>query len=125
MRFIADSHVFRCMKHELDALRPKSAAPPGQWLSSVPGETEAERNLRMQWFRDAKFGMFVHWGLFAVPGGYHRDQHVAGRNVPPFSEWLMFTWRPAPKFLTKSDNPVLFVVTLGATSVLGRSAELS
>ena len=33
-------------------------------LSAVPQlhETEAERDERMQWFRDAKFGMFVHWG---------------------------------------------------------------
>ena len=21
-----------------------------------------------QWFKDAKFGIFIHWGLFSVPG---------------------------------------------------------
>jgi alpha-L-fucosidase len=25
-------------------------------------ETPEQRESRMQWFRDAKFGMFVHWG---------------------------------------------------------------
>ena len=37
-------------------------------LSAVPQihETEAERDERMQWFRDAKFGMFVHWGPCSV-----------------------------------------------------------
>ena len=37
-------------------------------LSAVPQihQTEAERDERMQWFRDAKFGMFVHWGPCSV-----------------------------------------------------------
>ncbi len=25
---------------------------------------------RLQWFRDAAFGMFVHWGIYAVPAGH-------------------------------------------------------
>ncbi len=32
-------------------------------------ETKAEKNIRMQWWRDARFGMFIHWGLYAVPAG--------------------------------------------------------
>lgn len=32
-------------------------------------ETIAEKNSRMQWWRDARFGMFIHWGLYAVPAG--------------------------------------------------------
>ena len=24
---------------------------------------------RMQWWRDARFGMFIHWGIYAVPAG--------------------------------------------------------
>ncbi len=37
-------------------------------LSNVPQlhETVAERDARMQWFRDAKFGMFIHWGPCSV-----------------------------------------------------------
>jgi len=37
-------------------------------LSKVPQihETEARRDERMQWFRDAKFGMFIHWGPCSV-----------------------------------------------------------
>lgn len=30
-------------------------------------ETRAERDARMKWWRDARFGMFIHWGLYAVP----------------------------------------------------------
>ena len=32
-------------------------------------ETKAEKDIRMQWWRDARFGMFIHWGLYAVPAG--------------------------------------------------------
>ncbi len=37
-------------------------------LSAVPQihETAAQRDARMQWFRDAKFGMFIHWGPCSV-----------------------------------------------------------
>jgi len=37
-------------------------------LSKVPQlhETQEQRDERMQWFRDAKFGMFIHWGPCAV-----------------------------------------------------------
>ncbi|MDR0641635.1 MAG: alpha-L-fucosidase, partial [Treponema sp.] len=26
-----------------------------------------ERTRRTAWFRDARFGMFIHWGLYAIP----------------------------------------------------------
>ena len=30
-------------------------------------ETQAERDQRMAWWREARFGMFIHWGLYALP----------------------------------------------------------
>ncbi len=52
---------------------------------SVPGEeTTEQHNARMQWWREAKFGMFIHWGVYAVPAGtYH------GQQVPKLGEWIM------------------------------------
>lgn len=37
-------------------------------LSYVPqiNETQQEREERMQWFRDAKFGLFIHWGPSSI-----------------------------------------------------------
>jgi alpha-L-fucosidase len=32
-------------------------------------ETPAERDARMQWWREARFGLFIHWGLYAIPAG--------------------------------------------------------
>jgi len=40
-------------------------------------ETEAQRNQRMAWWRDARFGMFIHWGLYALPA---RHEWVRNRE---------------------------------------------
>ena len=32
-------------------------------------ETPQRRDARMHWFREARFGMFIHWGLYAIPAG--------------------------------------------------------
>ena len=42
-------------------------------------ETPAQRADRMQWWRDARFGMFIHWGIYAVPADgewYMTTHHV-------------------------------------------------
>ncbi|MCX7799263.1 MAG: alpha-L-fucosidase [Fimbriimonadales bacterium] len=41
------------------------------------GETEAEFAARTAWWREAKFGMFIHWGVYAVPadGEWHLNSH--------------------------------------------------
>jgi alpha-L-fucosidase len=47
-------------------------------------ETPEAFDARMQWWRDARFGMFIHWGPYAVPAGeYH------GGTVPGVGEWIM------------------------------------
>ena len=52
--------------------------------SSWNRETKAQRDARMQWWRDARFGMFVHWGLYAIPAG-----NWNGKPVPGIGEWIM------------------------------------
>lgn len=39
---------------------------------------------RMEWWRDARFGMFIHWGLYAVPAGTYE-----GERIPGIGEWIM------------------------------------
>jgi alpha-L-fucosidase len=39
---------------------------------------------RMQWFKDARFGMFIHWGVYAVPAGEWQ-----GKEIPGIGEWIM------------------------------------
>ena len=39
---------------------------------------------KMEWWRDARFGMFIHWGIYSVPAGvYH------GKEIPGIGEWIM------------------------------------
>jgi len=38
-------------------------------VSLVPNETAAQRDARMAWWREARFGMFVHWGVYSYLGG--------------------------------------------------------
>lgn len=38
----------------------------------------------MQWWRDARFGMFIHWGVYSVPAGIYKGQPVRYGG-----EWIM------------------------------------
>ena len=40
-------------------------------------ETASQKDARMAWWRDARFGMFIHWGLYAVPAGVWKGEAVA------------------------------------------------
>ncbi|NLX96774.1 MAG: alpha-L-fucosidase [Rhodopirellula sp.] len=63
----------------LSCVLPSSAAD-----SSWNKETDSQRDARMQWWRDARFGMFIHWGLYAIPAGTWD-----GKQVPGIGEWIM------------------------------------
>jgi alpha-L-fucosidase len=52
--------------------------------SQVRPETEAERDARLAWWREARFGLFIHWGLYAIPAG-----EWAGRTG--HGEWIRET----------------------------------
>jgi len=47
-------------------------------------ETPAERDARMAWWREARFGLFIHWGVYAVPAGFYQ-----GKPVDWTAEWIM------------------------------------
>ena len=34
-----------------------------------PPETPAQKDARLKWWSDARFGMFIHWGVYSVPAG--------------------------------------------------------
>src|SRR5215217_148818 len=39
---------------------------------------------RLQWFRDARFGMMIHWGLYSVTAGEWKGKRIEG-----LGEWIM------------------------------------
>src|SRR5947208_16164255 len=47
-------------------------------------ETPAQRDARMQWWREARFGMFIHWGLYSIPAGTWDGKRIAHIGV-----WIM------------------------------------
>jgi alpha-L-fucosidase len=59
----------------------------------APGvqESRSERDARMAWWRDARFGMFIHWGLYAVPAGDYN-----GKRTKEIGEWIM-SWANIPR----------------------------
>jgi alpha-L-fucosidase len=54
-------------------------------------ETASQRDARMAWWRDARFGMFIHWGLYAVPAGDYE-----GKRSKEIGEWIM-SWANIPR----------------------------
>lgn len=74
--------------------------------SQYDGESRSERDARMKWWREARFGMFIHWGVYSVPAGvYHGKQnHFVG-------EWLMHDEKiPVAEYkkFAKDFNPVKY-----------------
>ncbi|MCL5128922.1 MULTISPECIES: alpha-L-fucosidase [unclassified Algibacter] len=56
-------------------------------ICSVQGQVNQKKTSddeRMEWWRDARFGMFIHWGAYAIPGG-ERDGEIFNGG----SEWIM------------------------------------
>ncbi|MBM4029265.1 MAG: alpha-L-fucosidase [Planctomycetes bacterium] len=52
--------------------------------AGAAGTKELTKDERMAWWRDARFGMFIHWGLYAVPAGTYQGERVKG-----IGEWIM------------------------------------
>lgn len=71
--------------------------------SQRPG---AQNDPRLDWWRAAKFGLFIHWGLYAIPAGIWQGAPIAG-----LGEWIMLRARiPVADYepLAKVFNPVQF-----------------
>jgi alpha-L-fucosidase len=67
---------------------------------------DAARRARLAWFHEAKYGLFIHWGLYAVPAGEWK-----GKRIPGLGEWIMNRGHiPVREYeqLTKQFNPVKF-----------------
>lgn len=61
---------------------------------------------RLKWWREARFGLFIHWGLYAVPAGEWK-----GKLIPGIGEWIMNRAKiPVSEYerLAAQFNPVKF-----------------
>src|ERR1035437_6923213 len=85
----------------------------GALQAQTHSESEQQRKQRMQWWEEARFGMFIHWGIYSVPAGIYK-----GTEVPGIGEWIMNRGKiPMAEYqqFAAEFNPVQF----NADSVVG------
>jgi alpha-L-fucosidase len=62
-------------------------------LPAQPEPVPAERLAAREWFRDAKFGLFIHWGVYSLLG--QGEWVMQNRSIPAGSyEWLAASFNP-------------------------------
>lgn len=49
---------------------------------------QKDTNERARWFTDARFGMFIHWGVYSGAEGYWKGEKL--RNNNDYAEWILY-----------------------------------
>src|SRR5436190_18282317 len=81
MSYISGRHALQTIV--LVAIASSSGASRN-WMAPPAIAAEQDRDRRMEWWREARFGMFIHWGLYAVPAG-----DFEGHRSKEIGEWIM------------------------------------
>jgi alpha-L-fucosidase len=88
------------------ALAVVAARRPAADQPTTPARIDQARDARLTWFREAKYGLFIHWGLYAIPAGQWNGKRSLG-----LGEWLMLRSSvPVKEYekLAARFNPVKF-----------------
>lgn len=67
---------------------------------------EKPRDTRLKWFDEAKYGLFINWGLYSIPAGEWKGEKIGG-----IGEWIMYRAKiPVKEYeqLAKQFNPEKF-----------------
>ena len=87
--------------------RQPSALSPGPFANQTAApRVDPAKETRLEWFREAKYGLFIHWGLYALPAGEWN-----GKRSPGLGEWVMLRSAvPVTEYekLASRFNPVKF-----------------
>lgn len=61
---------------------------------------------KLEWWREARFGLFIHWGLYSVPAGVWEGERITGigEQIMRFAEISNHDYMP----LAQQFNPVNF-----------------
>src|ERR1051326_8829159 len=99
---------FRLLLYFLFALNlvsfSQQAIPKALGTKNFLSETKAQKEQRMKWWKDARFGLFIHWGLYSVPAG-------TWKSDTNHAEWIRTTAQiPIKEYeqLVPQFNPVKF-----------------
>ena len=82
----------------------KEAESQVNYKGPYDDETAEQRDARMAWWREARFGLFIHWGVYSVPAGTHN-----GEQIENIGEWIMHYGKiPVSEYqqYAKEFNPV-------------------
>ncbi len=86
-----------------------------QYKVNLNGGDTQDSIARSEWFREARFGMFVHWGLYSELGGTYGKHTMPTKELPKgnswYSEWVQMRLEvPKDEYqaLAKKFNPVNF-----------------
>lgn len=63
------------------------ASLPGFTQKVLNNETDVQKEKRMEWWKDSRFGMFIHWGLYAMPA---RHEWVASYEKIPGEKYNVY-----------------------------------
>lgn len=77
-----------------------------EWLAMNASKAET-----LEWFQDAKFGMFIHWGLYSIPAGVWDGKKIHEMRRPHVAEWIQHAAMiPREKYaqLATNFNPIRF-----------------
>ncbi|HXF10172.1 MAG TPA: alpha-L-fucosidase, partial [Desulfuromonadaceae bacterium] len=93
--FADDAGAAKSITSDTPVATSKDSAPSYTMTPDTNAPTEelkmwqeqfgATHDQRMQWFRQARFGMFIHWGVYSVPAGAWNGTNV----VRSGAEWIM------------------------------------
>ena len=79
---------------------------PLRGVAQAPQDTPEAKQARIKWFHEAKYGLFIHWGLYAIPAGEWK-----GQRIPGIGEWIMNRAKiPVAEYalLARQWNPTKF-----------------
>jgi alpha-L-fucosidase len=93
--------LFSLLIISMISCKPKQAP-----ITDYTRESKESLDSRMKWWHDARFGMFIHWGVYSVPAGKYNGEEIKG-----IGEWIMNTAKiPILEYekYAKQFNPVKF-----------------
>jgi alpha-L-fucosidase len=96
-------------------LKALASVPAGAAAPAIPSYLEAYKDLyvrdphaaAIEWFKNARSGLFMHYGLYSVLGGEWQGKQMVNENHPdrPNAEWIQFNSRiPVAEYAHLKDR---------------------
>lgn len=110
---LQDGTSANAYKQFADKFIPQTSEEEAPLNEGAPFETKEARDRRMEWWRDGKFGMFVHYGLYSGLAG-----EVKGKKYEGCVEWIQmqsgldsdtYAAEAMPKFTPKEGKATEWV----------------